>query len=427
MGCCGSKKPKAQTVLVGPKTGGETGPTKDDGPEITKQPEPQEPEVEVDPHLEALANDMDFVKTVLQSSFVNSNSSLRDEFNLALKEHAPSDIREAEEKYFTSSEQEAALMKFGFKLGTTTSEEPMREINWQKGELLGVGAFGRVYNALDKDTGQMLAVKQVTLAGGPQTSSRQFMEHLRSLETEISLLRPLNHPNIVRCYGCERDGDELNIFLELVPGGSITNMLQKFGAFSESMVAVYTKQILTGLEYLHANRIIHRDIKGANILVDADGIVKLADFGASKQLQNVMGASVQQQSLKGTPYWMAPEVIKQTGHGRQADIWSVGCTMIEMLTGKPPWSHCDTQVSALFHIASSKDPPKLPTDISSVCSSFLLLTFARYAPTRTRPVSARIDLMPRVRCCPATRRCGRTPRSCWRTTSSRTSPSSKCG
>ena len=129
-----------------------------------------------------------------------------------------------------------------------------------------------------------------------------------------------------------------------------------------------------------ANRIIHRDIKGANILVDADGIVKLADFGASKQLQNVMGASVQQQSLKGTPYWMAPEVIKQTGHGRQADIWSVGCTMIEMLTGKPPWSHCDTQVSALFHIASSKDPPKLPTDISSVLSSFLLLTFARYAP-----------------------------------------------
>ena len=162
-------------------------------------------------------------------------------------------------------------------------------------------------------------------------------------------------------------------------------MLAQFGVFGEPLIRLYTRQIVEGVSYLHAMGIIHRDIKGANILVDADGIVKLADFGASKQLQNVMGASVQQQSLKGTPYWMAPEVIKQTGHGRQADIWSVGCTMIEMLTGKPPWSHCDTQVSALFHIASSKDPPKLPTDISSVCSSFLLLTFARYAPASPAP------------------------------------------
>ena len=153
-------------------------------------------------------------------------------------------------------------------------------------------------------------------------------------------------------------------------------------------MAVYTRQILTGLEYLHANRIIHRDIKGANILVDSDGVVKLADFGASKQLQNVMSATGDLHSLKGTPYWMAPEVIKQTGHGRQADIWSVGCTVIEMLTGKPPWVQFNTQVSALFHIASSKEPPTMPADISAACRAFLLQTFAR--DPKHRPNASRL-------------------------------------
>ena len=376
MGCCGSKdkKPAARQVMVDPAsdiTAGHT-PSKEQEEASSKE---REPEIELDAHLEALANNMDFVSIVLQSSFVSENASLREQFDLALKETTPEEIDEANDTYFSIAEQETALQKFGFISGPIAPEEDQRRFNWQKGELLGVGAFGRVYMGLDTDTGQMLAVKQVTLGG--QATSRQFIEQMRSLETEISLLRPLNHPNIVRCYGCERDKDELNIFLELVPGGSITSLLQKFGPFAESMVAVYTKQILTGLEYLHANRIIHRDIKGANILVDSDGVVKLADFGASKQLQNVMSATGDLHSLKGTPYWMAPEVIKQTGHGRQADIWSVGCTVIEMLTGKPPWVQFNTQVSALFHIASSKDPPKMPDDVSTAGSTFLLQTFAR--------------------------------------------------
>lgn len=377
MGCCGSKgekpAPTRQVVVAEASsiTAGQT-PSKDREEDSTKE---REPEIELDAHLEALANNMDFVSTVLQSSFVSENESLREQFDLALKETTPEEIDEANDTYFTAAEQETALQKFGFISGPIAPEGEQRRFNWQKGELLGVGAFGRVYMGLDTDTGQMLAVKQVTLGG--HASSRQFMEQMRSLETEISLLRPLNHPNIVRCYGCERDHEELNIFLELVPGGSITSLLQKFGPFAEPMVAVYTKQILTGLEYLHANRIIHRDIKGANILVDSDGVVKLADFGASKQIQNVMSATGDLHSLKGTPYWMAPEVIKQTGHGRQADIWSVGCTVIEMLTGKPPWVQFNTQVSALFHIASSKEPPSMPADVTSTCRTFLLQTFAR--------------------------------------------------
>jgi len=379
MGCCGSKDgtvsetaPAKPTVID--VSDGKPNVTADDALESARG---SEADVKLDPHLEALANNVDFVNTVLQSSFVSTNSGLREQFDQALKETTPEEIQEAEDTYFSESEQANMLSRFGF---LDTSSAPVisdRKITWQKGELLGVGAFGRVYMALDVDTGGLLAVKQVTLGGNP--TDKSFVEQMRALESEITLLRPLKHENIVRCYGCERVGDELNIFLELVPGGSITSLLQKFGPFPEVMVRVYTRQLLCGLEYLHAHRIIHRDIKGANILVDNTGMVKLADFGASKQLQTVTmtGGAGGEMSLKGTPYWMAPEVIKQTGHGRQADIWSVGCTVIEMLTGKPPWVQFNTQVSALFHIASSKDPPQMPPNISSECRSFTLLCFNR--------------------------------------------------
>ncbi len=117
------------------------------------------------------------------------------------------------------------------------------------------------------------------------------------------------------------------------------------------------------------------DIKGANILLDKDGAIKLADFGASKKLQGLLNATGGLRSLKGTPYYMAPEVIRQTGHGRQADIWSVGCTVYEMLTGKPPYHEIQDQVSALFHIASATSPPALPPGLSTEAQDFLSLCF----------------------------------------------------
>jgi serine/threonine protein kinase len=113
------------------------------------------------------------------------------------------------------------------------------------------------------------------------------------------------------------------------------------------------------------------DIKGANLLVDNNGNVKLADFGASKRLKNIIPGGSAEKSLKGTVYWMAPEVIKQKGHGRQADIWSVGCTVIEMATGKPPWSDITDQIAAMYHIASSNKPPSLPSGLSNEGKDFL--------------------------------------------------------
>ncbi|KAI7754259.1 hypothetical protein M8C21_033536 [Ambrosia artemisiifolia] len=249
-------------------------------------------------------------------------------------------------------------------------EEAGSQIRWRKGELIGCGAFGRVYMGMNLDSGELLAVKQVSVVVNT-ASKDKTQAHIRELEEEVKLLKNLSHPNIVRYLGTAREESSLNIFLEFVPGGSISSLLGKFGSFPESVIRMYTKQILLGLEYLHKNGIMHRDIKGANILVDNKGQIKLADFGASKkvvELATMTGAK----SMKGTPYWMAPEVILQTGHSFSADIWSVGCTVIEMATGKPPWSQQYQEVAALFHIGTTKAHPPIPDHLSADAKDFLL-------------------------------------------------------
>ncbi|XP_023735065.1 mitogen-activated protein kinase kinase kinase NPK1 [Lactuca sativa] len=252
----------------------------------------------------------------------------------------------------------------------TKNEEAGSQIRWRKGELIGCGAFGRVYMGMNLDSGELLAVKQVSVVVNT-ASKDKTQAHIRELEEEVKLLKNLSHPNIVRYLGTAREEESLNIFLEFVPGGSISSLLGKFGSFPESVIRMYTKQLLLGLEYLHKNGIMHRDIKGANILVDNKGRIKLADFGASKkvvELATMTGAK----SMKGTPYWMAPEVILQTGHSFSADIWSVGCTVIEMATGKPPWSQQYQEVAALFHIGTTKAHPPIPDHLSAEAKDFLL-------------------------------------------------------
>ncbi|KAK3002975.1 hypothetical protein RJ639_018730 [Escallonia herrerae] len=243
-------------------------------------------------------------------------------------------------------------------------------IRWRKGELIGCGAFGRVYMGMNLDSGELLAVKQVSIAVN-SASKEKTQAHICELEEEVKLLKNLSHPNIVRYLGTAREEESLNILLEFVPGGSISSLLGKFGSFPESVIRMYAKQLLLGLEYLHKNGIMHRDIKGANILVDNKGCIKLADFGASKkvvELATMTGAK----SMKGTPYWMAPEVILQTGHSFSADLWSVGCTIIEMATGKPPWSQQYQEVAALFHIGTTKSHPPIPEHLSAEAKDFLL-------------------------------------------------------
>ncbi|XP_042329058.1 mitogen-activated protein kinase kinase kinase 3 isoform X1 [Sceloporus undulatus] len=252
------------------------------------------------------------------------------------------------------------------------TKSPSAPINWRRGKLLGQGAFGRVYLCYDVDTGRELAAKQVQFdPDSPETS-----KEVSALECEIQLLKNLQHERIVQYYGCLRDRAEktLSIFMEYMPGGSVKDQLKAYGALTENVTRKYTRQILEGVCYLHSNMIVHRDIKGANILRDSAGNVKLGDFGASKRLQTICMSGTGIRSVTGTPYWMSPEVISGEGYGRKADVWSLACTVVEMLTEKPPWAEYEA-MAAIFKIATQPTNPQLPSHISETCRDFLRRIF----------------------------------------------------
>ena len=245
------------------------------------------------------------------------------------------------------------------------------DIDWSRGELLGEGAYGKVYIGLNLRTGELMAVKCLNLYS--ESKRREAQKHrLEELEREISIYRRLRHEHIVSYYGAAKSDIEgvMYIFLEYISGGCIASMLHRFGRFNVELVQLYIRQILLGLEYLHREKIIHRDIKGANILIAKDGTAKLADFGASKAFpeNTVTDAN---KSLHGSIYWMAPEVVTSAGYGRRADVWSIGCTVVEMLTAKHPWPDADNQWSAIFAIARTKTGPPFPDDVSDHAKQFM--------------------------------------------------------
>lgn len=252
---------------------------------------------------------------------------------------------------------------------------------WMKGALIGQGSFGCVYLALHAVTGELLAVKQVETPapGANSQNDNRKKSMIEALKREISLLRDLTHPNIVQYLGCSSSADYLNIFLEYVPGGSVQTMLNSYGALPEPLVRSFVRQILTGLSYLHNRDIIHRDIKGANILVDNKGTIKISDFGISKKLEasNILNGANNNKhrpSLQGSVFWMAPEVVKQTSYTRKADIWSLGCLVVEMMTGSHPYPDC-SQLQAIFKIGGGKAAPTIPDHASEDAKAFLAQTF----------------------------------------------------
>ncbi|XP_022863966.1 MAP3K epsilon protein kinase 1-like [Olea europaea var. sylvestris] len=184
------------------------------------------------------------------------------------------------------------------------------------GDEIGKGAYGRVYKGLDLQNGDFVAIKQVSLSNIAQ-------EDLNTIMQEIDLLKNLNHKNIVKYLGSLKTKTHLHIILEYVENGSLANIIKpnKFGPFPESLVAVYIAQVLEGLVYLHEQGVIHRDIKGANILTTKEGLVKLADFGVATKLTE---ADVNTHSVVGTPYWMAPEVLlREMVHIAIDGMWQI--------------------------------------------------------------------------------------------------------
>ncbi|KAI5010493.1 hypothetical protein ZWY2020_012630 [Hordeum vulgare] len=216
------------------------------------------------------------------------------------------------------------------------------------GDEIGKGAYGRVYKGLDLENGDFVAIKQVSLENIPQ-------EDLNIIMQEIDLLKNLNHKNIVKYLGSLKTNSHLHIILEYVENGSLANIIKpnKFGPFPESLAAVYIAQ-------------------GANILTTKEGLVKLADFGVATKLTE---ADVNTHSVVGTPYWMAPEVIEMSGVCAASDIWSVGCTVIELLTCSPPYYELQP-MPALFRIVQDVQPP-IPEGFSPEITDFLRQCFQK--------------------------------------------------
>ncbi|CAA7050997.1 unnamed protein product [Microthlaspi erraticum] len=234
------------------------------------------------------------------------------------------------------------------------------------GDEIGKGAYGRVYIGLDLENGDFVAIKQVSL------------ENI--VQEDLNTIMNLNHKNIVKYLGSLKTKTHLHIILEYVENGSLANIIKpnKFGPFPESLVTVYIAQVLEGLVYLHEQGVIHRDIKGANILTTKEGLVKLADFGVATKLNE---ADANTHSVVGTPYWMAPEVIEMSGVCAASDIWSVGCTVIELLTCVPPYYDLQP-MPALFRIVQDDSPP-IPDSLSPDITDFLRQCFKK--DSRQRP------------------------------------------
>ncbi|KAH7388251.1 hypothetical protein KP509_16G066100 [Ceratopteris richardii] len=237
---------------------------------------------------------------------------------------------------------------------------------WVRGSLVGAGSFGKVNLALDVASGELFAVKSIDCSRRSGGSDAE----VSAMENELQLLQSLDSPFVIRCYG----GDETwengarmkNLFMEYMAGGSLADLMKKFGgSLDEGLIKVYTRGIVEGLAYLHGQGIVHCDIKGKNVLIGSTG-VKIADFGSAKRVGQ------QGHAMKGTPLWMAPEVIMQEEQSAASDIWSLGCTVVEMATGRPPWS--DTHFSplaALMRIGVAQESPPLPDSLSSDAKDFL--------------------------------------------------------
>ncbi|PKA65276.1 Mitogen-activated protein kinase kinase kinase NPK1 [Apostasia shenzhenica] len=214
---------------------------------------------------------------------------------------------------------------------------------WKLGRTIGGGATAIVSLAVAVPSGDLFAIKS-----SPVTRSAL-------LRREKSFLSSLSSPHIISCLGSDVAGDSYHLYLELAARGPLSDLA---GCIDELNIRSFTRQILLALCYIHSEGIAHCDVKGKNILIFSDGQAKLADFGCAVRVM-------------GTPAYMAPEVVRGEKQGFAGDIWSLGCTVVEMATGKSPWQEAAHPVTAIRRIGFSSDVLTLPEWVSGEGKDFV--------------------------------------------------------